>query len=86
MKIVVCPFVLFRLSIVLSVFLRFTDSDYPFGIFKLLLVDYDRFHFVGHVFVIKYDHLVLSFIYNVYSITSLLIATVSSQGFKGYGV
>jgi len=33
--IVVCPFVLFLLAIVLSVFLRFTDSDYPFGIFKL---------------------------------------------------
>ena len=28
-----CPFVYFVLSIVLSV-LRFTDSDYPFGIFK----------------------------------------------------
>jgi len=28
-------FVLFRLAIVLSVLLRFTDSDYPFGIFKL---------------------------------------------------
>ena len=32
--IVVCPFVLFLLAIVLSV-LRYTDSDYPFGIFKL---------------------------------------------------
>jgi hypothetical protein len=34
---VVCPFVLFLLAIVLSVLLRFTDSDYPFGIFKLFL-------------------------------------------------
>jgi hypothetical protein len=33
--IVVCPFVLFILVIVLSVLLRYTDSDYPFGIFKL---------------------------------------------------
>ena len=32
--IVVCPFVLFLLSIVLSV-LRYMDSDYSFGIFKL---------------------------------------------------
>ena len=32
---VVCPFVLFLLAIVLSVLLRYTDSDYPFGIFKL---------------------------------------------------
>ena len=30
-------FVLFLLAIVLSV-LRFTDSDYPFGIFKLFLI------------------------------------------------
>ena len=34
---VICPFVLFLLAIVLSVLLRFTDSDYPFGIFKLFL-------------------------------------------------
>ena len=31
-------FVLFVLAIVLSVLLRFTDSDYPFGIFTLLAV------------------------------------------------
>ena len=30
-------FVLFLLAIVLSVLLRYTDSDYPFGIFKLFL-------------------------------------------------
>jgi len=35
--IVVCPFVLFLSAIVLSVPLRFTDSVYPFGIFKLFL-------------------------------------------------
>jgi hypothetical protein len=28
-------FVLFRLAIVLSALLRFTDVDYPFGIYKL---------------------------------------------------
>jgi hypothetical protein len=33
--IVVCPFVLFLLSIVLSILLRYTDSDCPFGVFKL---------------------------------------------------
>ena len=37
--IVVCPFVLFLLTIVLSVLLRYTDFDCPFGIFKLFLVD-----------------------------------------------
>jgi hypothetical protein len=31
--IVVCPFVLFLLAIVLYVLLRYTDSDYTFGIF-----------------------------------------------------
>ena len=31
---VVCPLVLFLLAIVLSVLLRFTDSNYPFGVFK----------------------------------------------------
>ena len=35
--IVVCPFVLFLLVIVLCVLLRYTDSDYYFGIFKLFL-------------------------------------------------
>ena len=33
----VCPFVLFLLAIVLSVLLQYTNSDYPFGIFKLFL-------------------------------------------------
>ena len=33
---IVYLFVPFRLAIVLSVLLRFTDSDYPFGIFKLI--------------------------------------------------
>ena len=32
-----CPFVLFLSVIVLSVLLRYTDSDCPFGIFKLFL-------------------------------------------------
>ena len=31
------PFVLFLLVIVLSILLRYTDYDYPFGIFKLFL-------------------------------------------------
>jgi hypothetical protein len=33
----VCPFVFFLLVIVLSVLLRYPDSDYPFGIFELFL-------------------------------------------------
>ena len=35
--IVVCPVVLCPLTIVLSVLLQFTDSDYPIGISKLYL-------------------------------------------------
>ena len=31
----VCPFVFFLLAIVLSVLLRYTGSNWPFGIFKL---------------------------------------------------
>ena len=33
----VCPFVYFLLAIVLSARLRYKDSDYPFGIFKLFI-------------------------------------------------
>ena len=40
-------FVTFRLVIVMSVLLRFTDSDYPFGIFKL-------FFYMGHIIVFFY--------------------------------
>jgi hypothetical protein len=35
--IVVCPFVIFSLAIVLSALFLFTDSYYPFGIFKLVI-------------------------------------------------
>jgi hypothetical protein len=38
LSIAVCPFVLFLLAIVLSVLLRYTVSDCPFGIFKLFLI------------------------------------------------
>ena len=34
LQVVVCPFVLFLLTLVLSALLRSTDSDYSFGIFK----------------------------------------------------
>ena len=36
--IIVCPFAHFMLAIVLSVLLRYTEYDYPFGIFKLVLL------------------------------------------------
>jgi hypothetical protein len=38
--VIVCPFDLFLLDIVLVV-LRFTTSDHPFGIFKLLTGDWN---------------------------------------------
>jgi len=38
--IVIYPFVLFLLVILLSEILRFTGSDYPFGIFKLFFLAY----------------------------------------------
>jgi hypothetical protein len=38
LQIVVSPFIFyFQVAIVLSVLLRYTDYDYPFGIFKLFL-------------------------------------------------
>ena len=39
----ICCFVLFFLAIVLSILLRFTDSDYPFSIFKLFLKQFTLF-------------------------------------------
>ena len=42
---VVGPFILYLLAIVFSV-LRFTDSDYPFGILKLFLSLYFVIYFV----------------------------------------
>ena len=35
-----CPFALFLFAIALSVLLRYTDSDYPFGILRLFLSKY----------------------------------------------
>ena len=66
----ICPFGLFLLVIVLSVLLRFTDSDYPFGIFKLFLVKQFYYMFLWH------------FIDNVHrknNITNIPLKTVSQQ-------
>jgi len=38
-------FVLFVLTIALSVPLRYTDSDYPFGIFKLFSPNFELFFY-----------------------------------------
>ena len=40
LTIIVCPFVPFLLTIVLSGLFRFTDSGYPFVIFKLFFVQH----------------------------------------------
>ena len=44
LQIIVCPLLLFLLAIVLSVLHRYTDSDYPFDIFKLFL-PYSQRHY-----------------------------------------
>ena len=49
-----CPFVLFLLAIVLSVLLRYTDSDYPFGIIKLFLERYTVANDGRNVSALKY--------------------------------
>ena len=63
---IVCPFVLFLLSIVLSV-LRFTASDYPFDIFKLFFLSsadylYIRFN-VGFFFLFFLNWFQFSFLF-----------------------
>jgi hypothetical protein len=42
LQIVICPFVHFLLAIVLSVLLRYTNSDYNFGNFKLFLYNHSQ--------------------------------------------
>ena len=49
-QIVVCSFVLFLLAIVMSVLLRNTDSDCPFGIFKLFFIQIPHTNDVRFVF------------------------------------
>jgi hypothetical protein len=53
--IVVCPFVLFLLAIVLSVLFlyMYTDSDCPFGIFKLFLNDlyHQNQYLIDNIFI-----------------------------------
>jgi hypothetical protein len=51
--IVVCPFVFFNLTIVLSGLPRYTDSDYPFGIFKLFF-QFSRGE--GRVWILPIEH------------------------------
>ena len=45
--------VLFLLAIVLSVLLRYTDSDYPFGIFKLFFIRYTQSRKIGKPYNFK---------------------------------
>jgi hypothetical protein len=53
--------VLFLLAIVLSVLLRYTDSDYTFGIFKVFLIifivltDYNLWYSSSNYFLFRYS-------------------------------
>jgi len=60
--------VLFRLAIVLSVLLRFTISDYSFGIFKLLL-----FHVITTELSVKLTAEMLVYTETVISIAHILL-------------
>jgi hypothetical protein len=55
--VVVCPFVLFLLDIVLSVLLRYTEYDCPFGIFKIFFqINFSKFSInVGDIGKIKLE-------------------------------
>jgi hypothetical protein len=66
--IVVCAFVIFLSAIVLSVLLRFTDSDYHFGIFKLFLA----LIYVLYVIVTSYIRRIFVIFYNFSFVCSAL--------------
>ena len=54
LQIVACPFVLFLLAIVLSVFLRFKDSDQPFYLQTLLIAKRRYVHLIRYVIYVKF--------------------------------
>jgi ABC-type phosphate transport system permease subunit len=62
-------FVFFLFTMVLSVLLRFTDSDYPFGIFKFFL--YQTWKKNDHVYVLG----VLNVVPTIFRFTFVTIPT-----------
>ena len=60
LQIVVYPFVIFLLTIVLSVLSRFTNSDYPFGIFKLFFSEIWIFCQLIHGWCVESNQSVIS--------------------------
>ena len=60
-----CPFGHFLLTIVLAILLRFTDSDYPNGIFKLFLFQKQELanssQFTKHIKINTLNCLILNF-------------------------
>ena len=86
LQIVICPFVLFLLSIVLSVILCFTDSDYPFGISRLLLARSDLAHGVVYsictiiyVKCVSNLHQISTFLRIYHSVTLILLQVPISE-------
>ena len=67
LQIVVCPFVLFLLAIVLSVLLRYTDSDYLFGIFKLFFLHFSGISSRYYIVVVHANRYYIEFVFvNLY--------------------
>jgi hypothetical protein len=77
LSIVVRPFVLFLMAIVLSVLLRHTVSDCPFGIFKLFIVTYSIIYLLKICLFFSY---VINLICN--KSYPLSILTVADDGSK----
>jgi hypothetical protein len=68
----------FLLAIVLSVLLRYTDSDYPFDIFKLFLkYKYPTVHRVSTICYCKYSFISFLLIIDVQNFTDDLFYSIS---------
>ena len=80
LQIVVCPSVLFLLAIVLSVLLRLTGSDYPIGIFKLIL-NYIKIYKSISV-RLKYSRSLFFFLYHLQKLILKLFFSVECLSIK----
>jgi len=86
-------FVLLLLDIVMSVLLQFTESYYPFGIFKIFLSNYNPVYICLQVFlpvtcmVLKrLEKLMLHFLLTLLQITPHLQLVIRLENLHGYSV
>jgi hypothetical protein len=79
----VCPFVLLPLAIVFSILLRFTASDYPFGIFKLTLEENGTAYSSGaHDFMQPHPRLFVGVAVALFLVFSVLLCLFCLSSFR----